>query len=510
MTTLYNYDEENPDLTDRNPMFQGYDTSVGEENDYSRHDNLSTDIGNYSFKDMFDDTNSSKHEDEYHSNMWNKYDDDEYENSYEEENPFMSDRQGKTGGDAKLKTSIGKWIFIGILMIVIFYILIKVILAIKVNGENYRQRRVRKHFDNLHGDTYDDEAKQTIAIGEQIENPRAMDHYRLGVTYLIAARQPDRAAAHFDPALRQIIRGEVETKDAQFILDRINDHIDYFMDYPGVDDLPIQQALLAHYEAKTNLMRNISRKKIEIAEDDPEFTQKFILSRQDWQSDSQNVHDSTLYDSLTKQFNRVRRETVSPALAQRNYDDAVKWLTTSYKDDPVKSDAIKKVLNTVDHNYPITPLNGISEKEYLSTIWKRIHDQGNKDRIDSLREAMADSILDCVEGGNVVCMQGRNTKMWQALAKLDKEEDIGILKSKQAVRNEIYERGAKIVNDFIGQGGTVSDELKDAYNKDEDSTQVNELKDTMRNQIDELRQTYTGQLPADQLDLVVEECKAVI
>jgi hypothetical protein len=118
--------------------------------------------------------------------------------------------------------------------------------------------------------------------------------------------------------------------------------------------------------------------------------------------------------------------------------------------------------------------------------------------------------MDCVEGGHVVCMTGRNAKMWQALAYVDFNPQIGIIKNKQTLRNEVYESAAKIVDEFVGTNGTASEQLKESYRKSEKSEQVEELQESMLAKIDELYNKYSGLIPDEQLKLLINECKAVI
>jgi hypothetical protein len=127
-----------------------------------------------------------------------------------------------------------------------------------------------------------------------------------------------------------------------------------------------------------------------------------------------------------------------------------------------------------------------------------------------IRESLSGAVLYCIEGDTVVCMSGRTKKVWQALARLDKDIENGVLKSKQVIRNEIYQKAAKIVDDYVGENGTVSTDLKDAYTKGENTEQVKELGETIKTQIDGLKAEYLGLINPDQLNVIVEECKAVI
>lgn len=415
------------------------------------------------------------------------------------------------GGDIKLNTSSFKYIILTVLVIFIVYLLYRIYRNLRYDGEDYNQRQMHHYFDNLHGETFDEDAKQAIAFGEAIEEPRAIDHYRLGTVYLVNANNPKQAHIHFDRALRQIIEGLVDTREAPYILDRIDDFKDHFFDFPDIEELPLQHAMLAYYEQQTNQLKEVVKEKKEIANDDPEFTQKMLLSRQSWNSDSQNVHDAAIYETLKDQFIKIRTEnTKIPNVQLHGYDEAVQWLKLRYHNEPDKKKSVDKVIHVLNNNYPVGSIANTKEKDILTTVWQRTYDAANAASANDMREALADAVLDCVEGGHVVCMSGRTSKIWQALAKLDKDEKVGILKSKQLIRNEIFERAAKVVDDYVGITGSASDILKKSYNDGDNSEQVKELTETIKGQIDKISDDYIKLLPIDQLNMTITECKAAV
>jgi hypothetical protein len=417
----------------------------------------------------------------------------------------------RVGGDAKSGTALFKYIMITLLVIFVVYLLYRIVVQVKRGGEDYYQRRTHQHFDNIHGEAFDAEAKQTIEFGEAIPNPRAIDHYRVGTVYLVNARNPQRAHHHFRQALDQITAGMVDTREAPFIINRIDDFKDHFFDFPEIEELPVQNALLAFYNQNAHQVQAVARKRETLAPDDPEFKQKLLVSRQEWQSDSQNVHDSAMYQMLGEQFNKTRDENLKLKNIQlHDYREAVQWMKTRYAQDPDKISKLDKVLHMINRNEVISGLPHAKEQDILTTVWQRSYDPDNKDRADEIRESMADAVLDCVEGNSVVCMSGRTKKVWQALARLDKDDDNGVLKSKQAIRNEIYQKAAKVVDDYIGENGSASVALKEAYNKSENTEQVKELMETVKGQIEDIRGEYVKLLPHDQLTAILEECKAVV
>lgn len=419
---------------------------------------------------------------------------------------------GKTGGN--IKFSSNNWliyIVVALIILVIIYLIFNILGKIRIDGEDYEQRQTHTYFNNVHGEEFDEEAKQTIAHGERINNPRAIDHFRMGTVYLINGRDPNAAHRHFRQALDQIINNVVNARDVPFILERIDDLRGQFVDFPEIDDLPLQQAIHVYYNNVRNANHRIKKNKAEIAQDDPNYTQKVLLNKQDWQSDSQNVHDSAITTELVEQLVKIMEENKSiPNIHTKDYSDVVNWLRVRYEKDPTKLHKVQKVLSYINHNYPLPVEQGINEQDIIVCVWQRTFDPENKAKMNDIREALGDAVLDCYEGDTVVCLAGRTAKIWQALAKLDKNPDIGILRSKQMIRNEIFERSAKIVDDFVGESGTASESLKSDFQKGETTEQVREITECMKQQIDSLRNEYSGLLPPQQLDIIIEECKAAV
>lgn len=417
------------------------------------------------------------------------------------------------GGTIKTDTGFFKWLLVAILIVVIMWIMHSIYKQVRIAGEDKNQRLTRVHFNNIRGEDYDEEAKQVIEYGEAIQNPRAIDHYRVGAVYLLNAQNPQAAHRHFTEALNQIIEGQVDVREAPFILNRIEDFHDRFVDIVDVDDLPIQRALMVYFNNQQNQLNDVVLHKpiVEVNNDDPEFKQKTLLSRQDWQSDSQNVHDSAIYAELKEQVLKVMVDNKKIKDIQlHGYDEAVNWLRVRYKNDTDKLNDVNKAIMVINNNYHLDSMRNMYEKDILTAVWQRTFDPDNKDKAQQIREAMGDAVLDCVERGHVVCMSGRTSKVWQALARLDKDEEVGILKTKQALRNEIYQKAAKVVDDFVGENGSASQALKESYNKSENTEQVKELIECMKTKIDNLYLEYKLYLPDQQLLAILEECKAVV
>jgi hypothetical protein len=415
----------------------------------------------------------------------------------------------KIGGNIALKTTVGwEGVAIGFIMILVLY-LIWVAWVYWARGETYHQQKTRLYFENTHGEEFDDDARATLYHGEAIQAPTAMDNYRIGTVYLINAQDPERAHARFTQALGQVAEGQVATADAPFIIDRIGDYQAHFE--APLADLPIQDALIGYYTDMRKQADLTYRRKAELKADDPDFAAKLILTRQTWKADTQNVHDSAIYKELAGQYKIVtegNRNMKNRDL--RDYQDLSNWLRLENKGDPDREQKITQVLKFLDHNYPVTGIEGAGEQDVITAVWQRAHADGNEENCEKIKVALSDCVSDCVEKEKVVCISGRLAKVWQSMALLDKDPQIGVLMTKQALRNEVYERAAAVVSRHVGPDGMASEGLKADYTASATTPQVQELIKTIHGELDGIGGEYSGLLPKAQLDLVIEECKSVV
>lgn len=421
----------------------------------------------------------------------------------------------KTGGDIKMDTlGVFKYIVLAIVIVLLLYVIVQFMRRIEYFGEDFYQRRTHEAFDNITGDQFDIHARQVIEYGEQIPNPRAIDHYRVGTVYLLNARNPRNARDHFDQALQDIINQRAGILEGDFILDRVMDLQEYFINHPEVGDLPIQEAMIAQANIRRDTIKEVQTqiKEKRIDENDPEFTQKVILAQKHWQSDSQNVHDTAIFDEILAQYNVLKHEnTKVKNVHLHNYQELRDWYKSYFHNDSDKLSKAHKVFNMLDNNYPVGHLPGVNEQDLITAIWKRAYDERNKRNFNKIRESLGDALMDCVENDHVVCMAGRTGKIWQALAMVDCEPSMGVLKTKRFIKNEILDRCAKIVDDYVGvKNGSATTQLKEAYANDEKTPQVEEIRQCMLKQMDDLIPYYSELLPEKQVIEIINECKSIV
>ena len=176
-------------------------------------------------------------------------------------------------------------------------------------------------------------------------------------------------------------------------------------------------------------------------------------------------------------------------LASVTYETFTDWIQFVSLDKPHDKKDIQRVLNMFENNYPIQALRDIDEQQFVETVWKRIHDKRNAKNFNKLRQSLYSAVKSCVENNHVVCMSGRNARIFSCLTLLDFDKSIGQVKTKQVIRNEILQRCSSLVKRM------------DDHHID---------KKHALSEMDSIAKEYTNLLPDEQLTTLLTECKSVI
>lgn len=404
--------------------------------------------------------------------------------------------------------SILKGIVLAVLIILLIYLIYTLFHNIKYKGETCRQRQLRFHYINAGADTVTDNAQEVINLGENLPNPRAIDHLMIGTTYLLNAGNRNRAREHFQEAIDNIVNRNVDTHDIPFIIERIDD-LKLFLN----EEIPLQGAIEFYINDQRTAPKIYKPNEPNIG--DPDYKEKHILAKQRWESDSQNVHDQALSRMLADQLALVRsdNELLNYTLNHHNYAECVDWLRAKSANNKGDLAKINDVLKTIDLNNPIF-LSGnnnsreITERDFLDTIWKRIHDPRNNDKLSELKNSLYDSVIDCVESGKHVCISGRCKKLWQTFALLDYTDTVGIMKSKQMIRNEIYEKCCNIIKN---ERESVSNIIKADYDAGKDTEDTTRMKKNIIDRMEQIKTQYNNKsIDENILNSIIDECKAEI
>lgn len=413
-----------------------------------------------------------------------------------------------TGGDITFGVKYKNYLLYFFIAIIIIIIFILLYLLYKKFSKTYKQKKLEDEFLNTSSHVKNEHSENVLNIINEMPRPRLIDTFRAGTVLMFNNEDYVHAREQFENIINRITEGEVE--DAEYIIDRLMDYDILFREEEMAqlfnDDIPIAILLESiSSQHKKNMIKET------IDKDDPDRLSKLVSSNQQWYSDPQNVHDSAMNVEFIEQYNIVAEENDKiPNIGYHTYEEFVKWIRNKYSNIPEKKEKLEVVLTHINEDVK-TLIPNVTETKLIETIWRRSYDPRNKDNAIKMREALGESIMDCVEYGSMsVCPSGRNSKVWGSLATLDVYEDIGILKSKQLLKNEIRTRAAKIISDYVGPNGTAPDELKLSFNNGEESELITEMKETIKKEILELKKDYENKLNEDHINMILHECISVI
>lgn len=231
-----------------------------------------------------------------------------------------------------------------------------------------------------------------------------------------------------------------------------------------------------------------------------------IEQNKSYKSDSQNVHDSTLTEFLREQYQKIKSYNESEGI---NFSPEGFSPSTT---DGAKAQRISFVLDTIKRNSSDTSLINGTEYDLLASVWTRINSRSNAKNKEKLIESFEDQLNECATSPSAtVCVAGRCGHVISSLALLDKDPNIGVLKTKEVLRNEFLDGASKIVERYTGVDSSITPkEILNDFNSGKGTPDVMSLKETMINEINNLGATYTGKLPDEQRNLVIQQSLAVI
>ncbi len=172
-------------------------------------------------------------------------------------------------------------------------------------------------------------------------------------------------------------------------------------------------------------------------------------NNQKWYNDPQNVHDSIISNTVQSHFNFIKNNN-------NNYENANIYLNNFIEKNKNNRKLMEVYQCITNRNDYITKIN-CNEIEFIKHIICRI--ELNKNNKNELYNILIQNMEDCMEyieyidynnntikNSNIICATGVITKLISTFAHLD-ENGLGLLKTKQAVKNEIFQECSKIDNE---------------------------------------------------------------
>lgn len=307
------------------------------------------------------------------------------------------------------------------------------------------------------------------------ERPRrAIDHYQTAEHFDYTRRNPERARYHYQRALEL---AQTDPQDAPFIRERIADRM-----VPNPD-----------YQFALDLQRIYDQTRpAPVVEHD-----RNVVRGQVWHTDTQNVHDTLLSDTVVEQFATLRRlGRAEPPPDMGEIISEVEAMRCP--------DAVKMLRYMQQHNAHIMKM-GVGETQVVQEVWKRVKDT----RTDpSARQSFCGALQDSWNGGAPHCVTGRTSRVLQSLAHMVPDApDMGLLMTREAIRNEIFQNASKILDSRLEASG-----LRDSYNgspNEEEQPQIDALQVEVRADIGKMVDGY-AMLDAAAREKIKEECEAAL
>jgi hypothetical protein len=154
-------------------------------------------------------------------------------------------------------------------------------------------------------------------------------------------------------------------------------------------------------------------------------------------SDSQNVHDHTLVNSVNNTVKRLK-DTTEMTVSMEDTMRLLRARVSSQPDSDKKKDAIR-ALDAIERNHMSLVAYNMKETELLHLLWNRIvnNHSDNPDLKDNLYNQLSDS----VEHDSVVCSSGRFTRLLDSLNVVDPDV---VIKSKEVIHRELMDKSSLI------------------------------------------------------------------
>ena len=163
-------------------------------------------------------------------------------------------------------------------------------------------------------------------------------------------------------------------------------------------------------------------------------------------NDMHNVHDHSVIATIKQSIDRLQKDTKidkDKNLCMREIRSYLNSLASNDK----KTDAIR-ALDSMERNYMPLSFTELKETDALALVWNRIHSDKHSDKIETLKENLADELAECIEHDKPVCATGRFTRILDTLNIID---DAVNVKPTYAINEEMMTKAGKIRDDRFNQ-----------------------------------------------------------
>lgn len=430
------------------------------------------------------------------------------------------------------------WIII--VIIVVIAILLWYVITSKL--EKDKEIKKEKTFNEVPPDYVNKDVKELTEELHKDSDTDPMTHYRLGVLYYNNYQDLSKSYKHFRKALECLhqtrLNSKLSLQDRRFMTERIASYmkliekktakpgntsaaawkpvetkikqtlvdlaniqvqVDRMERHPLLmdDDNEMQRALLQIATMEKNIKKESKQKELQT---ETKVAQQ-IEAKVKFHTDAQNVHDETLIKCVNSQFNKIKGyNSKDPATYATDLGSFEKYLTEKGTD---KAKDVYRFITQVN-----SPWDGnLKETEILTEVWKRINSTPNQNNRQLLAESLIEKLENIEQAHGKVCISGRVPNYISSLHTLDADPELGMLKNKEAYRNEFLVKVAHATDLELKK--LPEDQMK-TYNDGGSSTEIKGSVDAIKGKIDEFAAEYKPFLPAAEIETLAEQCKETL
>jgi hypothetical protein len=353
----------------------------------------------------------------------------------------------------------------------------------------YYQQQARNQFHNIEGGRESDATKYTNhylrSVPEKYQD--AYDKYMVAMSHSYYGARSDIVSGKMRETLIDIQLGKVYEDDRAEIMDRLYDQI------YNPPDLQTKRATAKLKEEFDVVDKGILNKKYNV--------KKLEIKKPKIISDKQNVHSSGVTQAFSKDYKKLVLYNLgysNPNINNQSEDDNIlnkaiadrRWIMENKADVVQNSNAKriaiesyedfcdwisrKKIDGTKDNQKKLNKLeerfkqNGIclnvdtdnkymrgsgwEEKIYEQDLLGHVYKRASSYEKDDMLNSLYSSLLECFENDNIVCTHGRVEKYLSSMARLDDDRDLGVFKSSDLIKKEMYEYASKTIDNYLGDG----------------------------------------------------------
>jgi hypothetical protein len=353
-----------------------------------------------------------------------------------------------------------------IIYIIIVLLIIRILYIIK---RKYDTKKLNNIYLDING-TPNNDFKKFIefkdAINKKKENATSLDYYRLGSLYDYVRNDNKNASYYYKLGLQNIKKNTNDVSN-KYVINKIQDRLDlnnFYTQNNYVEETPLENKDVLEIKQQLN---EIKHHLSEIKDKDKIKTK--------WISDSQNVHDTNINQEIVKQFNELKNKI---HISEWRPLQISNYIIEHKEDFPkYEQDKIPIAINMLDYINKYNPIIGIleiSESIFIGIIFTYIINEKNETKKQIMLENFINNLYDMnPKNETPVCINGRITRALSTLAFPESNSDLGILKSKQVIQNEIFSRVGDLRKKILEN---TPQQIVNDYNLDKDTQEVINLK----------------------------------